>query len=110
MFVGSAGLSYNIWGFLLTGDGLWGSGYRRGFANTGELPPILQINFAVVRSFKVPRLGEVEGRITLINAFDKVYQIRNGSGIGVFSPTFGPRGTVYGGLRIPLAPLFHGLP
>jgi hypothetical protein len=110
MFVGSAGLAYTIWGFLLTGDGIWGSGYRRGFANSGELPPILQINFGVVRSFDLPRFGNVEGRMTLINAFDHSYQIRNGSGIGVFSPSFGPRRTLYGGLRIPLAPLFKGLP
>ena len=46
MFTGSAGASYKLWGFLLTVDAIWGSGYRRGFANSGELPPILQFNAA----------------------------------------------------------------
>jgi outer membrane receptor protein involved in Fe transport len=110
MFVGSGGASYQLAGFLLTSDAVWASGYRRGFANTGELPPILQFNAAVVRSFPMPGIGKVEGRASLINVFDHTYQIRNGSGIGVFSPTYGPRRTLYAGIRIPLAPLFKGSP
>jgi outer membrane receptor protein involved in Fe transport len=110
MFVGSGGASYQLWGYLLTADGIWGSGYRRGFANTGELPPILQFNAAIVRSIRLPRLGNVEARISMINVFDHTYQIRNGSGIGVFSPTYGPRRTLYAGIKISLAQLFKGSP
>jgi outer membrane receptor protein involved in Fe transport len=110
MFVGSGGTSYKLWGFLLTADAIWGSGYRRGFANSGELPPILQFNGAVVRNFRMPGVGNVEGRISLINVFDHTYQIRNGSGIGVFSPSYGPRRTLYAGIKIPLAPLLGGSP
>jgi outer membrane receptor protein involved in Fe transport len=110
MFVGSGGTSYQLWGFLLTADAIWASGYRRGFANSGELPPILQFNAAVVRNFSMPRIGNVEGRISMINVFDHTYQIRNGSGIGVFSPTYGPRRALYAGLKIPLAPLLKGSP
>jgi outer membrane receptor protein involved in Fe transport len=105
LFTGSAGVAYQLWGFLITGDAIWGSGYRRGFANSGELPPILQFDAAVVRSIKLPRLGTVEGRLSVINLFDHSYQIRNGSGIGVFSPQYGPRRAVYGGLKIPLSSL-----
>ena len=110
MFVGSGGASYKLWGNLLTADAIWASGYRRGFANTGELPPILQFNGAVVRNFRMPGIGNVEGRISLINVFDHTYQIRNGSGIGVFSPTYGPRRTLYAGIKIPLAPLLNRSP
>ena len=46
----------------------------------------------------------------MINVFDHTYQIRNGSGIGVFSPSYGPRRTLYAGIKIPLAPLLKGLP
>jgi outer membrane receptor protein involved in Fe transport len=106
MFVGSGGASYQLWGFLLTADGIWGSGYRRGFANTGELPPILQFNAAILRSFWMPGVGTVEARISMINVFDHTYQIRNGSGIGVFSPSYGPRRTLYAGVKIPLGPIF----
>ena len=41
-------------GFLLTADAIWPSGYRRGFANSGELPPIIQFNAAIVRNFPMP--------------------------------------------------------
>ena len=54
MFTGSAGAAYKLWGFLFTADGIWGSGYRRGFANSGELPPILQFNAGIVRGVKLP--------------------------------------------------------
>ncbi len=106
MFVGSGGTSYKLWGFLLTADAIWGSGLRRGFVNSGELPPILQFNAAVVRNFRMPGVGSVEGRISMLNVFDHTYQIRNGSGIGVFSPSYGPRRTLYAGIKIPLAPIF----
>ncbi len=102
MFTGSAGLSYNLFGFLLTGDAIWGSGYRRGFANTGELPPILQFNAGIVRGLKLPQIGEAELRLSVINLFDHSYQIRNGTGIGVESPSYGPRRALYGGIRVPL--------
>jgi hypothetical protein len=102
MFTGSAGATYKLYGFLLTGDAIWGSGYRRGFANTGELPPILQFNAGIVRGLKLPQWGEAECRLSLINVFDHIYQIRNGSGIGVFSPAYGPRRALYAGIKIPL--------
>ncbi len=102
MFTGSAGASYNLFGFLFTGDAIWGSGYRRGFANSGELPPILQFNAGIVRALRVPKVGEVEVRFTVVNLFNHSYQIRNGTGIGVESPAFGPRRAFYGGIRVPL--------
>jgi hypothetical protein len=101
-FSSSAGASYKLWGFLFTSDAVWGSGYRRGFANSGELPPILQFNGGIVRSLKLPGLGLAEFRLTLINAFNHPYQIRNGTGIGVFSASYGPRRATYGGIKIPL--------
>ena len=104
MFTGSAGASYKLWGFLFTGDAIWGSGYRRGFANSGELPPILQFNAGIVRALKLPHIGHTEWRLSVINVFDHTYQIRNGTGIGVFSPAYGPRRAVYGGVKIPLTP------
>jgi len=102
MLTGSAGAAYKLGGFLFTMDGIWGSGYRRGFANTGELPPILQFNAGIVRGVRLPRIGEAECRLSIVNVFDHVYQIRNGTGIGVFSPAYGPRRAVYGGIKIPL--------
>jgi outer membrane receptor protein involved in Fe transport len=101
-YVASAGASYKLYGFLLTFDGLWGSGYRRGFANTGVLPPILQFNAGIVRKVPIPSFGDVECRLAVINVFNHPYEIRNGTGIGVFSPSYGPRRAIYGGIKVPL--------
>jgi outer membrane receptor protein involved in Fe transport len=101
-FTASAGISYKFYGFLLTTDGVWASGYRRGFANTGVLPPILQFNAGIVRGVKLPALGEVECRLDVLNVFNHPYEIRNGTGIGVFSPSYGPRRAIYGGVKVPL--------
>ena len=40
----------------------------------------------------------MELRFDVINLFDEVYQIRSGTGLGVFAPQFGPRRTFLAGL------------
>ena len=40
----------------------------------------------------------LELRFDIINLFDQIYQIRNGSGVGVGNPQFGPRRTFLAGL------------
>ncbi len=104
MLTASSGVGYRLAGFLLAFDGIWGSGYRRGFANSGELPPALQINVGAMRSFRAPWIGKVEARVAIVNLFDHSYLIRNGTGIGVFSPQYGPRRAVFGGITIPIPP------
>ena len=43
--------------------------------------------------------GEVAGlRIDVINVADKIYQIRNSSGVGVFASQYGPRRGFFGGV------------
>ena len=37
-------------------------------------------------------------RFDVVNLFDTIYQIRDGSGIGVFAPQFGPRRGFYFGI------------
>ncbi|MGA7872372.1 MAG: hypothetical protein WCA22_15910 [Candidatus Binatus sp.] len=54
--------------------------------------------------------GVQTGATPIINVFDHAYQIRNGSGIGVFSPSYGARRALYAGIKIPLAPLVKGSP
>ena len=40
----------------------------------------------------------VEARLDVINLFDLKYQIRNGTGVGVGAPQFGPRRAILAGL------------
>jgi outer membrane receptor protein involved in Fe transport len=37
-------------------------------------------------------------RFDVVNVFDKIYEIRDGSGIGVFAPQFGPRRGFFAGI------------
>lgn len=98
-FTSSVGAIYRWQGFMFSVDGIYGSGLRSGFANTGNLPYYIQVNAAITKGFQVPDVGHMEGRVAVVNLFDHIYEIRNGSGIGVFAPQFGPRRAFYGGLR-----------
>ncbi|MHB1993293.1 TonB-dependent receptor [Metallibacterium scheffleri] len=95
----SGGASYRLDdGTQLGFDYLYGSGLRAGFANTETLPAYFQLNLSIARSLELPALGVVHARLAVINALDRVYAIRDGSGIGVGAPQYGPRRGYYLGL------------
>jgi outer membrane receptor protein involved in Fe transport len=94
---GSGGVNYDWNGTKLGADFLYGSGLRADFANTAHLPAYWQINLSASHGFDVPAFGKFDIRLALINATDQVYEIRDGSGIGVGAPQFGPRRGVYVG-------------
>lgn len=88
----SAGASYLWNGTRLSASMIYGSGLRNGFANTGTVPSYTQVNLGVSRDyFIVSPAKATTVRFDVVNLFDKVYQIRDGSGIGVFAPQYGPR-------------------
>jgi outer membrane receptor for Fe3+-dicitrate len=90
---GSAGASYK-WdnGTRLSMDLLYGSGLRSGFANTETVPWYSQVNLGVSHEFKwFSGAKPTTLRFDIVNAFDTTYVIRDGSGIGVFAPQYGPR-------------------
>lgn len=95
----SGGLSYLWHQATWSTDAVYGSGLRSGFANTSHLPGYLQVNAAVTRPFQIPQIGKVTGRLAVINLFDESYALRDGSGIGVFAPQYGPRRAFYIGLN-----------
>ncbi len=97
-YTGSTGFSYLWHGAHYSMDALLASGLRRGFANTGKMPGYMQVNLGIARTLMLPTLGKTEGRFTVINLFDHVYEIRDGSGIGVGAPQFGPRRGFYAGI------------
>jgi hypothetical protein len=98
-FTSSGGIAYNLYGFLLTANGYYQSGLRRGFANTGNLPYYIQLNLGVVKKIVLQGIGPVEARLVMQNANDRIYQIRNGTGIGVFASQYGPRRAIYAGIK-----------
>jgi outer membrane receptor for ferrienterochelin and colicin len=97
-YTASAGLDYKLNGTTYGVDLMYGSGLRSGFANTDKLPGYTQVNASVRRSFDVASLGKLEARFTIVNLFDEVYELRDGSGIGVGAPQWGPRRGFYIGV------------
>ena len=89
----SAGVSYRYSGTTYTSDVLFGTGLRNGFANTDHLPAYWQMNVGAARDFNLPTLGKFKTRLTVLNIFDRSYQLRDGTGIGVGAPQFAPRRT-----------------
>jgi outer membrane receptor protein involved in Fe transport len=79
-------------GTKLSADMIYGSGLRSGDANISTVPPYTQFNVSVGREFLLPDDPKpMTVRFDIVNLFDTVYQIRSGTGIGVFAPQFGPR-------------------
>jgi len=94
----SAGASYLWQGTRFTASMVYGSGLRSGFANTDHVPPYATANVGVSREFTVADLGKFTARFDVVNIFDAVYQIRSGTGIGVFAPQYGMRRGFFVGL------------
>jgi outer membrane receptor protein involved in Fe transport len=97
-YTSSAGISYLWLGTLFSANANYGSGLRRGFANSEQMPHTFQVNLGATHLFNVWELGPVEGRLGIINALDRVNHIRDGSGIGVGAPQFGPRIGAFAGI------------
>lgn len=94
----SAGASYRFSGTLAYLDVLYGSGLRRGFANAEHLPEYHPVNVGLQHAFSLPRDRQVQARVDVVNVFDEVYELRDGSGIGVGAPQFGSRRGIFGSL------------
>jgi len=95
----SAGASYLWNGTRFSASMIYGSGLRSGFANTDHLPSYTQVNAGVSREFLFPGWTKpTTVRFDVVNLFDKIYEIRDGSGIGVFAPQFGPRRGFFAGI------------
>jgi outer membrane receptor protein involved in Fe transport len=88
----SAGASYLWNGTRFSASMIYGSGLRSGFANTDHLPSYTQVNVGLSHDFNIVAPNKpTTVRFDVVNLFDKIYEIRDGTGIGVFAPQFGPR-------------------
>jgi outer membrane receptor protein involved in Fe transport len=91
----SVGTSYLWRSTTYSADAIFGSGLRSGFANADHLPAYSEVNVAAAHTFKDTPLGKLVGRVSVVNLFDKTYEIRDGSGIGVGAPQYGQRRSFY---------------
>jgi outer membrane receptor protein involved in Fe transport len=104
----SGGASYTLHdgaGTLVpSADFIYGSGLRTDdpngvVPNGGELPGYFVLNAGLSQNFTGP--GALKGvtlRLDVTNLFDKKYEIRSGSGVGVGAPQWGQRRGVFVGV------------
>jgi outer membrane receptor protein involved in Fe transport len=78
-------------------DYLFGSGLRKDgdVPNGASLPAYFQLNLNVAHDFMLGDNGKLHTQLALLNALDRSYALRDGSGIGVGAPQFAPRRGVY---------------
>jgi outer membrane receptor protein involved in Fe transport len=99
----SGGVSY-LWGATrFSADMLYGSGLRKdddalGIPNGLHVAGYTQVNFGVSHDFDLGTGGDLTARADVINLFDEKYEIRDGTGIGVGAPPWGPRRGLFFGL------------
>lgn len=88
----SAGFNMQLdQGYAVGASALFGSGLRNDFANTRHLPAYTTVNADISKTFAIGEAGPVQARLSVVNLFDRQYQLRDGSGIGVGAPQFGER-------------------
>jgi outer membrane receptor protein involved in Fe transport len=109
----SGGVSYQVFDTRFSADMLLGSGLRADLTlpdgvnipNGTHLPYYTQVNFGVSHAFHIPAIDQGKDALTVrfdvINAFDRIYEIRNGTGIGVGAPQYGARRGFFAGVSMP---------
>lgn len=102
----SGGASYLWRGTRFSADLLFGTGLRQNLTlpsgvvipNGDHTPSYAQVNLGISHAFTLSGSGPLTARFDVLNLFDKVYEIRSGSGIGVFAPQWAQRRSLYAGL------------
>src|ERR1700761_4136962 len=102
----SGGFSYLWMHTRFSADFLLGSGLRAdedlpdgsSIPNGAHLPYYTQVNLGVSHIFHFTDASTLTARLDVINALDRRYEIRDGTGVGVGAPQFGPRRGLFFGL------------
>ncbi len=105
-YTASGGLSYLWRGTRVGADVLYGSGLRASLAlpsggdipNGAVLPSYVQVNLSLSHRFANVPGGALTVRLDVTNVADKVIELRDGTGVGVFAPQFGPRRGFFAGI------------
>ena len=109
----SGGVSYVLLGTRLNLDMIFGTGLRQdlqliapspadpdgvSIPNGDHTPSYTQWNFGMTQAFQDGAPGPLAARFDVVNLFDKIYEIRSGTGIGVFAPQYAARRGLFFGL------------
>ncbi|WP_415526979.1 TonB-dependent receptor [Gluconobacter sp.] len=91
-FTATAGASWTTKHDMAYIDFVYGYGLRSGFANLYKEPQYDVFNIGYQHTFtKVPFGHDIKVRADVVNLFDKRYQLRDGSGVGIYQAQYGQR-------------------
>ena len=105
---GSIGASYSIKEVagetLIYADAIYGSGLRKNgvdangnaIPNGDHVPAYYVINIGAGQSIKIGLKNAVKFRLDIVNLLDRIYLIRDNTGIGVNAAQYGQRRGIYG--------------
>jgi outer membrane receptor protein involved in Fe transport len=87
-------------------DSLYGSGLREDLVNPdgsvipngASVPSYYSVNIGAEQLFKWHNHDRLRARLDIVNVTDHVYELRNGTGVGVNAPQFGMRRGFFGTL------------
>ncbi len=91
----SGGLTQAVGETHFSVDFVAGSGLRSGNLNANHLPGYLTFNVAMRRKIDCRGLGALEWSLSVVNLLDRVYELRDGTGVGVGAPQWGQRRAAY---------------
>ena len=102
----SGGVSYRAWNTIFSANFLIESGLRESITapdgsnipNGGHVPAYGVVNLGVSHDMSDVGLKGLAVRADIVNVGDTNYQIRNGSGVGVFAPQYGARRGLFFGV------------
>jgi len=108
LITGSGGMAYEFDGSpyallnktKVSADILYGSGLRAGFANEQHTGFYNPINLGLEHTIHLRNFPTFKIRFDIVNLFDESYELRDGSGVGVYAPQYGPRRGFYGGFSM----------
>ena len=72
------------------------TGYAEVLPTLKRIIPTRRLTSACSAGFKITEKTALKIRFDVVNIFDKIYELRDGSGIGVGAPQFGQRRGFYG--------------
>ena len=108
---GSFGAAYTFdrdWGTTRVHvDALYGSGLRSDaehatvtIPNGDTVSSYYSVSMGIEETFKIHGKSRIKARFDVVNITDNVYELRDGSGVGVNAATFGMRLGFFGGLSV----------
>jgi len=110
---GSFGVSYTLkegehLGTRVYADAIYGSGLRTdataadgsNIPNGGSVPQYYSINAGIEQSIKLAKRKMLKARLDVVNLTDNIYELRDGSGVGVNAAQYGARLGFFGSVSL----------